>query len=109
MGISRKEEEMSAPWIAVTAIIALAAVYVLVPVAADTFRRFRTKRSLRCPETGREAEVGIDAGRAALTSAFGRALLRVKNCSLWPGRKECAQECVRSESEVEEARRQNVR
>ena len=100
---------MGAPGIVVTAIIALAAVYVLVPVAADTFRRYRTKKSLRCPETGREAEVGIDAGRAALTSAFGRALLRVKNCSLWPERKECAQDCVRSASEVEEARRQNIR
>jgi len=100
---------MGAPGIAVTAIISLAAVYVLVPVAADAFRRFRTRRSLRCPETGREAEVGIDAGRAALTSAFGRALLRVKSCSLWPERKACAQDCVRSESEVEEARRQNVR
>jgi hypothetical protein len=100
---------MSAPWIVVAAIIAVAVCYVLLPVVADTFRRFRTKKSLRCPETGREAEVGIDAGRAALTSAFGRALLRVKNCSLWPERKECAQDCVRSESEVEEARRQNVR
>ena len=100
---------MGAPGIAVTAIISLAAVYVLVPVVADAFRRFRTRRSLRCPESGREAEVGIDAGRAALTSAFGRALLRVKSCSLWPERKACAQDCVRSESEVEEARRQNVR
>jgi hypothetical protein len=100
---------MSAPWIVVAAIIAVAVCYVLLPVVADTFRRFRTKKSLRCPETGTEAEVGIDAGRAALTSAFGRALLRVKNCSLWPERKECAQDCVRSESEVEEARRQNVR
>lgn len=100
---------MSAPWVVIAAIIAVAVCYVLLPVVADTFRRFRAKRSLRCPETGREAEVGIDAGRAALTSAFGRALLRVKNCSLWPERKECAQDCVRSESEVEEARRQNVR
>ncbi len=100
---------MSAPWVVIAAIIAVAVCYVLLPVVADTFRRFRAKRSLRCPETGREAEVGIDAGRAALTSAFGRALLRVKNCSLWPERKECAQDCVRSESEVEEVRRQNVR
>ena len=86
---------MSAPGIAVAAIIALAAVYVLVPVAADTFRRFRTRKSLICPETGQQVEVGIDARRAALTSAFGRALLRVKNCSLWPQRKECGRDCVR--------------
>ena len=100
---------MSAPGIVVAAIIALAAVYVLVPVAADTFRRFRTRKSLTCPVAGQEAEVGIDAGGAALTSVFGRALLRVKNCSLWPQRKGCGQDCVRSESEVEEARRKNLR
>ena len=64
---SRKEDEMNAPWVVIAAIIAVAVCYVLLPVVADTFRRFRTKKSLRCPETGREAEVGIDAGRAALT------------------------------------------
>ena len=100
---------MSAPWIVIAAIVAVAVCYVLLPVVADTFRRFRGKKSVTCPETGRQAEMGIDAGRAAWTSAFGRALLRVKNCSLWPERKGCEQDCVRSESGVEEARRQNVR
>ena len=100
---------MSAPWIVIAAIVAVAVCYVLLPVVADTFRRFRGKKSVTCPETGRQAEMGIDAGRAAWTTAFGRALLRVKNCSLWPERKGCEQDCVRSESEVEEARRQNVR
>ncbi len=85
---------MSAPWVVIAAIIAVAVGYVLLPVVADTFRRFRTKRSLRCPVTGGEAEVGINAGRAAWTSAFGRALLRVKNCSLWPERKNCRQDCL---------------
>lgn len=86
---------MSVPWIVVASIFAVAVLCVLLPVVADTFRRFRSKRLLRCPETGGEAEVGIDARQAALTSAFGRALLRVKICSLWPQRKECAQDCLR--------------
>ncbi len=86
---------MSTPWIVIGAIIAVAVLYVLLPVVGDTFRRFQAKRSLRCPETGSQVEVGIDAGRAAWTSAFGRALLRVRNCSLWPERKGCAQDCVR--------------
>ncbi len=100
---------MSAPWVVIAAIIAVAVGYVLLPVAADTFRRFRTKRSLSCPVTGGEAEVGIDAGRAAWTSAFGRALLRVKNCSLWPARKNCPQDCLHlPETEGEGARRPPV-
>lgn len=85
---------MNAPWVVIAAIVGVGAWYALLPVVADTFRRFRTKKSLRCPVTGGEAEVGVDAGRAALTSAFGRALLRVKNCSLWPERKGCAQDCL---------------
>ena len=93
---------MSAPWLVIAAIIAVAVCYVLVPVVADTFRRFRAKRSVKCPETGREAEIDLDAGQAALTSAFGRALLRVKSCSLWPARKNCAQDCIHSEGESTE-------
>jgi len=91
---------MNAPWVVIAAIVGVGACYVLLPVVGDTFRRFRTKKSLRCPVTGGEAEVGVDAGRAALTSAFGRVLLRVKNCSLWPERKGCAQDCL-SQPEAE--------
>jgi hypothetical protein len=85
---------MSHPWIVVLAIFALALLYVLTPLVADTFRRFRSPRLLRCPETGGKAEVGIDASRAALTSAFGRPLLRVKSCSLWPEKEQCRQDCL---------------
>jgi hypothetical protein len=85
---------MSAPWIVIASIVAVAMLYVFVPLVADTFRRFRATRSLRCPVTGQKASVHVDAGRAALTSAFGRMLLRVQNCSLWPERRGCGQYCV---------------
>jgi hypothetical protein len=85
---------MNHPWIVALAILALALLYVLTPLVADTFRRFRSPRLLRCPETGGKAEVGVDASRAALTSAFGRPLLRVKSCSLWPGKQQCKQDCL---------------
>ncbi len=85
---------MGNPWILVAAILTLALLYVLAPVVTDAFRRYRSSRLLRCPETGKEAEVGIDASKAALTSAFGPPVLRVKDCSLWPERKDCEQECL---------------
>jgi len=85
---------MASPWILVAAILAIALLYVLVPVVTDAFRRFRTRRMLRCPETGTGAEVGIDASKAALSSAFGPPVLRVKDCSLWPERKDCEQDCL---------------
>jgi len=85
---------MSYPWIVVLAVVALGLLYVLMPLAADTFRRFRSPRRMSCPETGGPAEVGVDASRAALTSAFGQPSLRVKSCSLWPEKDQCKQDCL---------------
>jgi hypothetical protein len=85
---------MSHPGIVLVAVLAVAFLYILMPLVADTFRRFRSPRTLRCPETGGPAEVGIDASRAALSSAFGQPLLRVKSCSLWPKRDQCKQDCL---------------
>ena len=85
---------MSHPWIVLVAVLAVAFLYVLMPLAADTFRRFRSPRMLSCPETDGTAEVGVDASRAALSAAFGPPLLRVKNCSLWPERDRCNQHCI---------------
>ena len=85
---------MSHPWIVLVAVLAVALLYVLMPLVADTFRRFRSPRMLRCPETGGKAEVGIDASRAALTSAFGQPLLLARSCSLWPEKEQCKQDCL---------------
>jgi len=85
---------MTHPWIVVLAILAAALLFVLMPLVADTFRRFRRPRLLSCPETGGKAEVGLDASHAALTSAFGQPLLRVQSCSLWPEKQRCKQDCL---------------
>lgn len=85
---------MSDPWIVLGGIAGIAVLYVLVPVVGDAFARFRHPRAVRCPETGTLAEVGVAAGRAALSAAYGDPDLRVERCSLWPGRQGCAQRCV---------------
>ncbi len=86
---------MSDPGLVITAILALAALYVLLPRVTHVLARYRVARVLPCPETGAKAELGIDASRAAFTSAFGRPHLRAKQCSLWPERKGCAEGCLR--------------
>ena len=86
---------MNTPLIAVAVIVALAFSYVLFPVVLHTFQRCRRKRVLECPETNGPAEVDIDAPLAAFSSAFGRPRLRVKNCSIWPKRRGCGQDCVK--------------
>lgn len=88
---------MGTPWIVIAAILAIALLYVLVPVVTDAFRRYLRRKILRRPETGRDTEVGIDASKAAFTSAFGPPVLRVEDCSLWPERRDCEQECLELE------------
>ena len=77
-------------------VVALGGLYVLLPVVIHTFQLYRNKKVKICPETGGLAQVDIDARRAALTSAIGRPHLRIKNCTLWPKRKDCDQNCLKS-------------
>ncbi len=94
------------PWTILSAITVLAIVYVLLPVALTTFARFRRQQSLRCPEASREAGLLFDPGRAALSACLGRPSLRVRNCSLWPARRGCGQQCSSlRESDMREVRR----
>jgi len=93
-----QEGAMSAPWVVLAGIVALAVAYVLLPVVAATFLRFRPPQGLTCPETGVGAKVGVAAAWAAFTAAFSHPVLRVKNCFLWPGRAGCGQGCLRRPS-----------
>jgi len=85
---------METVWILIAAVILLGFFYVLVPLVINTFHRYRKKRVLRCPETGMLVEVDIDALQAAFSSPFGKPLLRVKNCPLWPEKENCHMECL---------------
>lgn len=86
---------MKTPLILAVSIIALGGLYVLLPLVIHTYQRYRNKKALSCPETKGPAEVNIDAQRAAFSSAFGRPLLKIKNCTLWPKRKGCEEDCIK--------------
>lgn len=86
---------MNSPWITAAAIISLGGIFVLLPLVLHTFQRYRHKKVVKCPETEGLAEVDIDASRAAISSLFGRPLLKVKNCTLWPKRKGCSEVCLK--------------
>lgn len=90
---------MGQPWSLLAAIIALALVYVALPVFLLTYARFRGAGRLfhpvLCPVTREQASVNLDAVHAGLTGALaGRPRLRVEHCSLWPARRGCGQECL---------------
>ncbi len=86
---------MKTALITIAMVVALGGLYVLLPLVINTFQRYRNKRVMTCPETGSLAEVDIDSRRAALTSAIGRPLVRIKNCTLWPKRKGCDEDCLK--------------
>jgi hypothetical protein len=85
---------MIAPVLLIGAILALAALYVLLPVIASVYARYRGEHSVVCPETGEAATVHLDAGYAGLSAAVGPPDLSVRGCSCWPQREGCEQSCL---------------
>lgn len=85
---------MSLPFYVLIAAAILVILWLL-PGFLRKFLHLRALRLVQCPETGRPAAVRIDAGYAALTGVAGKAALRLKECSRWPERRDCAQVCLR--------------
>jgi hypothetical protein len=75
-------------------IIGTVALYYGVLLMAETYYDFRPAQTVRCPETGKPVRVQLDATLAALTALPGPPKLRVKECPLWPERRDCGQDCL---------------
>jgi hypothetical protein len=76
--------------------VALAAIGIgwLTVKAFKAFLRYRGKRVVTCPETCQQVGVEVDALHAAATAPFGGPALRLKECTRWPEREPCGQECL---------------
>jgi hypothetical protein len=59
-----------------------------------TYRRFRGKWVVTCPEAREPAGVEVDAAHVAASAWGGRLDLRLKSCSRWPKKANCGQECL---------------
>jgi hypothetical protein len=55
--------------------------------------RFRYRKIVQCPETAAIARIVIDASPTSAPK-FEKKRLIVRNCSLWPKRKGCAEDCL---------------
>ena len=78
----------------VIVVLLLAALSFLAPRIAGSYLKFRGKRVITCPENRKPAAVDVDVRRAALTAIVGEPHLRLKDCSRWPEKKDCGQECL---------------
>jgi len=72
----------------------LFAAIVLVRLAAFAWR-YHGRRVITCPENLRPAGVSIDTRHAALSGLEFRLDLRLSDCSRWPEKSGCGQECLR--------------
>jgi hypothetical protein len=58
------------------------------------YHRYREGRPVNCPETHAPVSVRFNALRAAWSSLAGSPKLRLADCTRWPERADCGQECI---------------
>jgi uncharacterized protein DUF1761 len=58
------------------------------------YNSYHDPRTVNCPETHAPVSVRFDALRAAITGITGPPKLRLVDCSRWPERADCGQECI---------------
>ena len=81
------------------------AIFVLAVVAAylgyrvihgiRVYFRFRGTRLVTCPETHKAAVVGLAARSIGMQTILDEPCLRISECSRWPMRGGCGQDCLR--------------
>ena len=57
--------------------------------------RFRGTRLVTCPETNQDAVVEVPARSMGMQAILGEPCLRLSECSRWPMRGGCGQDCLR--------------
>jgi hypothetical protein len=80
--------------IALLAVLAGAVLVRSIPVVR-TYLQYRGKRIATCPETLKPVAVDVAAGKAAIWTFLGEPELRLDQCSRWPERSDCGQECLK--------------
>jgi hypothetical protein len=88
---------MSQPAFWVTIVLGAAVLGYLVFLGIGGLRAYfklRGKRLVTCPENQQTAAVEIDAKQAAHEALFHAPQIRLSECSRWPERKDCGQECL---------------
>lgn len=58
------------------------------------YRKHRGDRLITCPETLTHEAVRVDSAHAAISGLMGHTELRLSDCTRWPERQACGQECL---------------
>jgi hypothetical protein len=78
------------------ALLLMAAAYVIhrLHIGMREYLKYRGKMLVTCPETKNTAAVDTASARAALAAIFNRKHLELSDCSRWPERGDCPQDCL---------------
>jgi hypothetical protein len=60
----------------------------------EIYNQYSGSRPVTCPENQQQVAVRIDSRHAAATGMNGRPELRLSDCTRWPERSKCGQECL---------------
>jgi len=88
---------MPTPFLLVLGVVSLVGLGVLFLYGrrvATSWLRFRGTRVVVCPENRETVAVAVDAAHAAWTAPQGSAELRLSDCTRWPEKARCGQECL---------------
>ena len=78
-------------------VLAVVAVYLghRVIHGMGVYFRFRGARLVTCPVTHEVTIVEVDAKSVAMEAIWDKRCLQLNECSRWPARENCGQECLR--------------
>lgn len=85
---------MNALLILVAGLALAAALYWLLRGPVRVWRFYRAGRVIDCPENHEPAAVSVNAWKAVTSGAGGHPELRLAECSRWPEKAGCGQECL---------------
>jgi hypothetical protein len=76
--------------------LALTSLSLLMPLlrGREIYHQYRGSRAVICPETREQVAVSFDALHAAVTGLSAKADLHLADCTRWPERHNCGQECI---------------
>jgi hypothetical protein len=78
----------------VAALVGLGVLFVFGRKVVAAWLRYRDTRVVVCPENRETVAVEVDASHAAWSASQGRPQLRLENCTRWPDKAGCGQECL---------------
>jgi len=78
----------------VAVLVGLGVLFVFGRKVVGAWLRYRDTRVVVCPENREAVAVEVDASHAAWSASQGRPELRLEDCTRWPEKAGCGQECL---------------